>query len=161
MRSTTTSRRSGRSTPTLPDHCPGERTRPDGALVRWQLAAAPTLGPERPPFLIEHAVNSAEWSAADRVARASGAARLTTLELTVDAVDGTSRAMLRTVGLRFRPSLAGGGARDADIGPQRLRLRPRRDPVAVVATVHLAVEGGHAADLDLLGCHWIVRPKPG
>ncbi len=139
----------------------GERRRPDGEVVRWRLAAAPTLGPSRPPFLIEHIADSAEWTAAERAARASGPARLSVLELAVDDVDGTSRAMLRTAGLRFRPSLAGGGARDADIGPQRLRLRPRRDPSSAVATIHLVVAGGRATDVDLLGCRWRIRPAPG
>jgi Glyoxalase-like domain len=136
----------------------GERTRPDGAIVRWRLAAAPNLGPTRPPFLIEHVADSAEWTAADRAARAGGPARLTVLELAVDDLGATSRAMLRTAGLRFRPSLAGGGARDADIGRQRLRLRPRRDAHVPIATIHLSIAGARPADIDLFGCRWVVRP---
>jgi Glyoxalase-like domain len=136
----------------------GERTRPDGEIVRWRLAAAPTLGSTRPPFLIEHVAASAEWTAADRTARAAGPARLTVLELAVDDLGATSRAMLRTVGLRFRPSLAGGGARDADIGRQRLRLRPHRADQPSKATIHLSIVGARPADIDVLGCRWVVRP---
>jgi hypothetical protein len=150
-------------------HAPidGERRRPDGEVVRWRLAAARPLGPTRPPFLIEHVADSAEWTAADRASRAAGPARLAILELAVDDVAATSGAMLRTLGLRFRPSLVGGGARDAEIGRQRLRLRP---PVAFgvgataaapspVATIHLAVKGGRPTDVVLFGCRWIVRPS--
>jgi hypothetical protein len=140
----------------------GERRRPDGEVVRWRLAAAMTLGATRPPFLIEHVAGSAEWTAADRASRAAGPARLAILELAVDDVAATGGAMLRTVGLRLRPSLVGGGARDADIGKQRLRLRPRGVPGAgtpsPVATIHLTVAGGRPTDVVLNGCRWIVRP---
>ena len=118
-----------------------------------------TLGPTRPPFLIEHVAGSAEWTAADRASRAAGPARLSVLELAVDDVAATSGAMLRSVGLRFRPSLVGGGARDAEIGAQRLRLRPRGDPASPVATIHLAIDGARATDVVLHGCRWIVRPS--
>ena len=72
--------------------------------------------------------------------------------------------MLRSVGLRFRPSLVGGGARDAEIGAQRLRLpatfaRRDRRGRSPVATIHLAIDGGRATDVVLLGCRWIVRPS--
>ena len=108
---------------------PGERTRPDGRVVTWRLAAAPTLEPAGPPFLIEHDPTSAEWTAADRAARAAEPARLTALEIGVTDVAATTFRFLKTVGLRFRPSLQGGGARDADIGRQIVRIRPRRpDP---------------------------------
>lgn len=133
----------------------GERTRPDGRVVRWAIASPPALGPERPPFLIEHDVAAAEWTPAERVERASlvhplgGQVRLVTLELPAapGAVAGRSMALLRAVGLRFRPSLAGRGARDADIGPQRLRLTPA--PEGTVPVVHLRVgtEGPAPSDV--------------
>jgi hypothetical protein len=157
---------------------PGERTRPDGRVVRWQLAAPPRLDPDRPPFLIQHDPTGAEWAPEDREARALGAARLTVLELAVDDVNRTSQAWLRSVGLRFRPSLAGGGARDADVGRQLVRLRPRRpvrggghaaaghaaaghaaaDPAEV--SVHLAIAGADAYDEEALGVRWRVVPRP-
>jgi Glyoxalase-like domain len=145
----------------------GERTRPDGRVVRWRLSAPRTLDPDRPPFLIEHNPMSAEWTGDDRAERALGPARLRVLELAVDDVNKTSQAWLRTAGLRFRPSLAGGGGRDADVGSQTLRLRPRRRRPAAVPptvpaepTVHLSIRGASPIDLDALGLHWRVGPSP-
>ena len=111
----------------------GERVRPDGGVVRWRLSVPRELGPERPPFLIEHDPAAAEWTADDRVARASevhpigGPVRLTTLELPITDLPGTIAVLMRTVRIGpFRPSLAGGGARDTPVGGQTLRLRPQR-----------------------------------
>jgi hypothetical protein len=140
----------------------GERTRPDGRVVRWRLSTAARLDPDQPPFLIEHDPTGAEWTPADRAERALGPGRLTVLELAVDDVNRTSQAWLRTVDLRFRPSLAGGGARDADIGPQIVRLRPRRGgsglgPADV--TVHLAIGRAPPSDLEAIGVRWRVTPR--
>jgi len=138
---------------------PGERTRPDGRVVRWRLALPAGLGPDLPPFLIEHDPTAAEWTPADRHERAAGPARLQRLELAVTDVDRPSRAFTRTLGLRFRPSLVGGGARDTDVGPHRLRLRARRGarPTPVpAATIGLSVAGHEPADVELLGCRWVV-----
>ena len=146
---------------------PGQRHRPDGEVVRWRLAAAAHLGPDLPPFLIEHDPDAAEWTPADRSARAAGEARatgparLTVLELPVDEVNRTSQAFLRSVGLRFRPSLTGGGARDANIGRQTVRLRPRREADAPRSTVHLTIRGRAAADVELLGVRWRTEPLSG
>ena len=137
---------------------PGERTRPDGRLVTWRLAAAPTLEPTGPPFLIEHDPTSAEWTADDRAARATEPARLTTLEIGVTDVAATTFRSLKTAGLRFRPSLQGGGARDADIGPQIVRIRPRRADPEPPTTIRLTVPDRPPLQVDLLGCRWIVRP---
>jgi hypothetical protein len=137
---------------------PGERLRPDGRVVRWRLATAPELDRELPPFLIEHDASSAEWTPADRTARRDGPAHLTTLEIAVSDVSATIGRYLRTTGLRFRPSLAGQGAREATIGTQSLRIRPRHDPRMPAVTIHLAVPGA-SGEADLLGCHWIVRPR--
>jgi hypothetical protein len=139
----------------LADPIPGERTRPDGRVVRWQLATPPKLGPDLPPFLIEHDPAPAEWTPAERSLRAGGPARLDRLELAVDDVDRVSRAFTRTLGARFRPSLVGGGARDTDIGPHRLRLRPRRTG-PMTATIGLVVAGTTPTELELLGCRWVV-----
>ena len=137
----------------------GERHRPDGAVVRWRLAAPPHLEPTRPPFLIEHDPGSAEWTPPDRAGRALGPARLTVLEIAVDDPNRAIQAFLRSVGLRFRPSLSGHGARDADIGPQVVRLRPRRaGDQAPPVTVHLAIRDAEPSEHDLLGLRWRVRP---
>lgn len=144
----------------------GERTRPDGRVVRWRLSSPPTLDTDR-PFLIEHDSTSAEWTADDRAERANGPARLRVLALAVGDVNRTSQAWLRTVGLRFRPSLVGGGGRDADVGSQTLRLRPRRRQPEVVGearspepTVHLEIRGARPMELDAVGLHWRVGPSP-
>jgi hypothetical protein len=138
----------------------GERARPDGRVVRWQLSAGARLDPDRPPFLIEHDTTAAEWTPEEQAARAEGTARLTVLELVADDVNRASQALLRAVGLRFRPSLAGGAARDAYIGAQTLRLRPRRDPARPDVTVHLAAPAGEPVEADLLGLRWRVGRSP-
>ena len=142
----------------LAEPIPGERVRPDGEVVRWRLSAPARLDRELPPFLIEHDAAAAEWTSGDRMARATGPARLTTLEIAVGDVSSTIGRYLRTTGLRFRPSLAGGGARDADVGAQTVRLRPSRDGMTPAATIHLAIAGASPGDADLLGCRWVVRP---
>jgi len=139
----------------------GERRRPDGDVVRWRLAAPSRLDPDQPPFLIEHDSSSAEWRPADRAARAAGPARLTVLDLPLPDVHRGSMAFMRAVGLRFRPSLAGGGARDADVGSQIVRLRPARPGPPIIPTVHLAIADASAMETERLGVHWRVGPSPG
>ncbi|MGO9179752.1 MAG: VOC family protein [Candidatus Limnocylindrales bacterium] len=141
----------------------GQRRRDDGALVRWRVATPRLLGPSEPPFLIEHDPTAAEWLPADRDARLAlvhplgGQVRLEVLELLVDDVNQTLQRFLRTTGLRFRPSLAGGGGRDATIGAQIVRLRPRR-PGSVSAVMRLAAPVPAGRMVELLGCRWVVRP---
>jgi hypothetical protein len=148
----------------LGDPVAGERLRADGAVVRWRLAAPQLLGPTEPPFLIEHDPTSAEWTPADRTARAAlphrigGPVRLDVLELPVDDVNGTRQRFARTADLRFRPSLRGGGSRDADVGRQTVRLRPRRREFGS-AVVHLAATVADERAVELLGCRWVVRPS--
>ena len=148
----------------LGDPAAGERLRADEAVVRWRLAAPRVLGPSEPPFLIEHDPASAEWAPADRAARAAldhpigGPVRLEVLELPVDDVNGTIQRFLRTAGLRFRPSLAGGGTRDSNVGRQLVRLRPRRGPSGA-AVVRLAASVADERAVELLGCRWVVRPS--
>jgi hypothetical protein len=149
----------------LTDPVPGERLRPDGAVVRWRLSAPRRLGPADPPFLIEHDHAAAEWTPADRTARArqrhpiGGPVRLETLELPVDDVNATIQRFGRTSGLRFRPSLAGGGSRDAVVGTQTIRLRPRRGRSDATTAIHLVVDGPvDRRTVELLGCRWVVRP---
>lgn len=147
----------------LGDPIAGERRRPDGAVVRWRLAAPRALGPSEPPFLIEHDPTSAEWTPADRAARAAlphpigGPVSLEVLELPVDDVPGWIQRFTRTAGVRFRPSLAGGGSRDADVGPQIVRLRPRRGGSGS-AVIRLTAPVADERARDLLGCRWVVRP---
>jgi glyoxalase-like protein len=148
----------------------GERRRPDGDVVRWRSAIPRRLGSGEPPFLIEHDPESAEWRPADRAARATqiqpvgrpeGATapvRLDVLELPTERVPATIQALSRALGLRFRPSLSGRGARDANIGSQTLRLRPSRADLAT-PSLHLASPAAIDRSVDALGCHWVLRPS--
>ena len=143
----------------------GERRRADGGIVRWRLSLPPRLGPGEPPFLIEHGPTSAEWTPTDRANRSAqrhpigGRVRIEALELPVDDVNGTIQRLLRTTGLRFRPSLSGGGSRDADVGGQTIRLRPRRGGSGS-AVIRLAAPIPEQRTAELLGCRWVVRPMP-
>jgi hypothetical protein len=146
----------------------GERIRPDGAVVRWRLSVPRELGPERQPFLIEHDPTAAEWSPDDRATRAievhprGGTVRLTTLELSVADMPGTIAGLMRTVRIGpFRPSLAGRGARDTNLGGQTLRLT-LRSPMAgagwPVPTVHLAVDATVGPrDVEIGGCRYVIN----
>ena len=140
-----------------------ERRRPDGAVVRWRVSTPRRLGPADPPFIIEHDPTSAEWTAADRTARSAdrhpigGQVRLEMLEVPVGDMPATIQRFARTLGLGFRPSLAGGGARDAAIGQQTVRLRPSRTSSQKV-TIHLVAHGSAIRrTAELLGCRWLVR----
>lgn len=82
----------------------GERTRPDGRVVRWRLAHPPELSPSS-PFLIEHDTAGAEWTPDERAARAEeshpvgGRVRLIALEVETAApapAAGRLRSMLGT-----------------------------------------------------------------
>lgn len=146
----------------------GERRRADGDIVRWRLSAQPTLGPDLPPFLIEHDMTAAEWTPDDRAVRARGSVRLAVLELGVDDVNRALQANVRAVGLRARPSLAGGGARDSDVGRQVVRWRRRAGPDAPRANVHLTDDrrgegdsiGRDGFDEVLFGVRWRMAPLP-
>lgn len=140
----------------------GERERPDGAVVRWRLAIAGPLGPAEPPFLIEHEPSSAEWSDGDRAARSAqehpigGPVRLEVLEFRVPNMTSALATLARAANLRFRPSLAGGAARDANLGRHIVRLRPA-DGAAAIARIGLASPAGDGRSVDTLGCRWTVR----
>jgi Glyoxalase-like domain len=140
----------------------GERRRADAAIVRWRLSKPRRLGSADPPFLLEHDPASAEWTPADRVARSAqrhpigAAVRLEVLELPVSDLNGTIQRFVRTIGLQFRPSLSGGGSRDATIGVQTVRLR-RKSGGSASTVVHLAAPVPERRTSDLFGCRWIVR----
>ena len=121
------------------------------------------LGPGDPPFLIEHSPTSAEWTPTDRANRSAqrhpigGPVRMEALELPVDDVKGMIQRLLRTTGLRFRPSLSGNGSRDADIAGQTVRLRPRRGGSGSVV-IRLSAPVAEPRTAELLGCRWVVLP---
>lgn len=145
------------------DPTAGERARPDGRTVRWRFALPGDLGPTELPFLIERDETSAEWTPADRAARSiepqplGHPLRLDVLELPTPDVPGAILRYLRTYGIRFRPSLAGGGARDASLGRQIIRLRPAAP--GMLPVIRLAAPAGDGRSVEALGCRWTVRPS--
>jgi len=130
---------------------PGSRARPDGGLVRWRLALPPDLATEPWAFLIEHDPAGAEWDEPSRATRAAqvhsfGAhARLERLELAVGDPARSSTRFQRHLGISFRPSLGAGGARDAALGAQTLRLRRVLPGTPNVTMVIRTVEVGSPA----------------
>jgi catechol 2,3-dioxygenase-like lactoylglutathione lyase family enzyme len=95
----------------------GSRTRSDGEVVRWRTAFPPSLGPEEPPFLIEHELAGAEWGDAARQGRAAfrhpvgGAVRLVSLELPVRDPEPVAERYGRILGIalseRWRVAVGG------------------------------------------------------
>jgi hypothetical protein len=139
----------------------GERHRPDGGTVRWKVASGEPDAELGHLFLIEHDISSAEWTAEDRARRAAeshplgGPARLERVELPVRDLRATSMALHRELGLAFRPSLAGEGARDTSVGRQTFRLVH----AAAGRLPTVAFRGGaERRDVVLDGCRWIVEP---
>lgn len=136
------------------DPAPGERRRPDGEVVRWHTALPPALGPDRPPFLVQHDETAAEWRPAERADRAQrvhpfgGTATLARLEIEVD--DPLAAGTSYTEALGLVPVAVDDGSVDFAIGSHVVRLRPRSGlPDATV--VILGIEGGPRS-VDLLGC---------
>jgi hypothetical protein len=84
----------------------GSRRRLDGEEVRW-VTAFPDLGPDRPPFLIEHEPRGAEWGPETRAARAlfrqpvGGSVRLSALELPVAGAAAVAEAYGTVLGIAF------------------------------------------------------------
>lgn len=140
---------------------PGARTQPDGAVVAWQCAFPPTIGPEDPPFLIEHELDGPEWGDEARAARAAfvhrfgGTARLVGLELAVADPAAVAAALERTVGVALPPGPgAVPGEREGTVGEHRLRLVPASAAGAAgipPARVGIAGTAGPHVLVDLFG----------
>lgn len=138
----------------ISDPIEGERVRPDGDVVRWRMARLPEPDPELGlMFLIEHDREAAEWRPADRAARA-GEHALSRVSLPVTSPGRVGLRLLRELGIQFRPSLAGAGARDASIGAQTLRLVSGRDRPEITIT-----GGAQARSVDLGSVRLEIRPR--
>jgi Glyoxalase-like domain len=105
---------------------PGSRVRADGEIVRW-VTAFPRLGPDQPPFLIEHEMAGAEWGPDALAARRAfahprlGRARLGRLILPLaDPIAFVDRCE-DVVGITFRAGLSGW---TAYIGFDAVHLHP-------------------------------------
>jgi len=145
----------------ISDPLAGERARPDGEIVRWRIGRLPEPDPDLGlAFLIEHDASAAEWRPSDRAARAAEAhplgtpVRLLRAELAVSDLRVAQHRLLRDLGLQLRPSLAGGGAREASVGGQALRLLP-----GAVAEPRVVLRGGSAErSVGLLGLRFELVP---
>jgi catechol 2,3-dioxygenase-like lactoylglutathione lyase family enzyme len=143
----------------------GERRRPDGDVVRWSIARPPDVDVEVGlTFLIQHDQTAAEWRPADREARAEevhplgGPVRLARVELPVTDMRRSTMRVHRDLGVAFRPSLAGGGARDGTVGGQTLRLV--RAAAGRLPTV--VMRGGpQTREADLAGCRFTIEAVRG
>jgi hypothetical protein len=132
------------------DAVPGSRRRPDGETVRWWTAWA-DLGPDRPPFLIEHEPTGGEWGAAGRAARAAfrhpmgEAIRLATLELPVRDPDAVADLYARDLGIAFSEGWR------VVIGGQTIVLSTAADHPVVQL---VAGPGTAPLDVVLFGVRW-------
>ncbi len=123
----------------------GSRERPDGDTVRW-ITAFPSLGPDRPPFLIEHELTGAEWGDEARAARAGfrhpagGRLRLAGIEIGTDDPAALNGRYATEIGLTFDD------AGETRIGGQWVRLTA----AAGAPVVELACEPG-TPPLDVVG----------
>ena len=144
---------------------PGERHRPDGAVVRWTLAMPGLVGPTAPPFLIEHDASGAEWTPDERAARAGavhpegGVLRLASIEISMVDPARVASGYRQTVGLRSEPWLDGGDWTLATrIGDQRIVLVPADVSSGPSAVIRFSATGGRPARADLFGCRFTIDP---
>ncbi len=135
----------------------GSRVRPDGEVVRW-ATAFPELGPDRPPFLIEHEPVGAEWGDEARSARArfrhpgAGSVRLVSLELPTEDPAAVAGEYGSVLGITFSADWR------AAVDGQAIVLRPAGAGEPIVG---LDV-GPDAVPLDLVrfGARWRLTPTP-
>ena len=136
----------------LTDPMLGERRRPDGSTVRWWYSLPRRLGPDEPPFLIQHDMAAAEWTERDRATRAAGPARLLGVDLPVDEPADTAARFAHTLGLEWHPSGAKSGDMSAKLGPHSIRLNNfSRHPA-----IRIAIDRAAERTFELLGCTWVV-----
>jgi hypothetical protein len=130
----------------------GTRTRDDGEVVEW-WTAFPTsrLGPDAPPFLIQHAYIGAEWDHEAMQERArfvhpiGSPVILARLDLATSDPPSLAAPLHTQLQLDF---WAVADLAVADVGPHVLRLVPRREmPVPAVITLGAEVEAPRTAEL--------------
>jgi len=138
----------------------GSRHRDDGETVEWWAAfPSGSLGPDAPPFLIEHAVVGAEWGAEARAERASfrhpigSPVMLARVDVATADPLGTAASLHEQLGIDMWAvaDLAVG-----DVGPHVIRLRPRRE-MAVPAVITVGAEVDAPRTVELLGVRFDVE----
>ena len=137
----------------------GSRVRPDGETVRW-VAAFPTLGPDEPPFLIEHEPTGAEWGPDALQARRAfhhpglGRARIGRLVLPVADAAGYAARCKNVVGITFRADLSGW---TAFFGFDTVHLHATTGGLPVVQLETVALDGDRRS-VPRYGIDWYVNP---
>jgi len=150
---------------TMDGPLPGERLRPDGQSERWQLGLPAELGPDRPPFLIEHDLESPDWRADARLERAAhrhaarGRARLARLDLAVEAPASLAAAFSRELGIStVTADVPGGQRRQAALGPHAVGIA-RSAIGRPAATISIACDGGSGREVEVLGCRFVLQRR--
>lgn len=132
----------------------------DGEVVEW-WAAFPEdrLGPDRPPFLIQHTLVGSEWGPSAIAERATfrhpmgSPVILARLDLATNDPSETAATFHEQLQIDF---WAVADLAVADIGPHVVRLRPRREmPVPAVVTLGAEVETPRS--VELLGMRFDVE----
>ncbi|HKO33445.1 MAG TPA: VOC family protein [Candidatus Limnocylindria bacterium] len=138
---------------------PGSRTRPDGEKVEWWTATVDELGPERPPFLIQHAYAGAEWGdeALERRRRFVHPVGTPVVLAGLDIPTGDPASLAETYARDLGLSFASGpDPATLEIGPHEVRLLPH----GTVPVVHL-VGGAVAVSAELIRVRFELTPPPG
>lgn len=149
----------GRGSP-IGDSVGGSRVRPDGEVIRW-VTAFPPLGPEEPPFLIEHEMAGAEWGPEALAARHAfhhpglGQARLGRLMLPVADPAAYADRCETAVGIRFVADASGW---TAGLGSDSVHL-PANPIAAPVVELDASGPRVERRSLDLHGLDWFVNPR--
>lgn len=138
----------------------GSRTRPDGESVEWWTSfPAGDLGPDRTPFLIQHALTGAEWGFEALAERArfqhpiGSPVALARLDIATDDPPGAAAAIHEQLGIDF---WAVADLAVADVGRHVLRLVPTRE-MATPAVVTLAAEVDTPVTVTALGLRFDVE----
>ena len=151
----------------------GERRRPDDRIVRWRVARPDEISPTA-PFLIEHDLQAAEWSAPDREARQAeqhpfgGRARLASLEVETPSPAAAAGLLRSLLAAAVEP--AGRSAVRVRLGPHEARfvvpgVRPRSGPIVdLVADVPLRTRVTRIGDCTVRirgAAVTLLEPDPG
>ncbi|MDH4334149.1 MAG: VOC family protein [Chloroflexota bacterium] len=105
----------------------GSRAGTGGELTEWWTATLPEVGPDLPPFLIQHAARGDEWGPRAMAARRTfvhplgSRVRLASLELAVSDPIALAADCAAHLGLVFTAS---GANAAATLGPHRIQLGP-------------------------------------